>query len=140
MTETALTVVAVMNHTDISSKSRHALPRLLSQRNTFTAAEVRQRLRLNGPGDARTAAVHAAASMTAVWSGLLSERTAFDLGRTATRLPTVVYWYCQGVPMHEIGRRLTPFGGPWDADRALDVAAALIAHAMNRGYIAEVAA
>lgn len=130
-----------MNNTEISSsKSRLALPRLLPQRNSFTAEEVRQRLRLNCPGDARTAAVHTAAAMTAIWSSLLPDRQAFDLGRTATRLPTVVYWYSQGVPMPEIGRRLSPFGGAWDADRALDVAAALIAHAMNRGYIAEVAA
>jgi hypothetical protein len=130
-----------MNNTDISSsKPRLALPRLLLQRNSFTAAEVRQRLRLTSPGEARTAAVHTAAAMTGIWSSLLPDRLAFDLGRSATRLPTVVYWYSQGVPLHEIGRRLSPFGGVWDADRALDVASGLIAHAMNRGHIADVEA
>jgi hypothetical protein len=51
-----------------------------------------------------------------------------------------VYWYRQGVPPGEIGQRLSPFGGAWDADRALHVAAALIATSLNRGEFAEVAA
>ena len=56
-----------------------------------------------------------------------------ELGRAATRLPTVVYWYRQGISAHEIGRRLSPFGGTWDAEHALAVAAALIAYVLNQG-------
>jgi hypothetical protein len=129
-----------MHLSSITSKSRLPLPRLLSQRVTFTPSEVRQRLRQDGAADPRTAAVHAAAARTALWSGLLPDKVAYDLGRTATRLPTVVFWYCQGVSAHEIGRRLSSFGGAWDADRALDVATALIAHILNTPGFLELAA
>jgi hypothetical protein len=121
------------NPLPISSTSTRFLPRLLAQRNSFTAQEVRQRLQLDCPDDPRTAAVHAAAARTSLWSSRLPRRISFELGRAAHRLPTIVYWYRQGVPAHEIGRRLSPFGGAWDADRALDVAAALIADLLNRG-------
>ncbi len=124
----------------ISSKPRLALPRLLGLRNNFTAEEVRQRLEVDRAEDARTAAVHAMAARTSIWATELPERLAFDLGRTANRLPTVVFWYRQGVCAHEIGRRLSPFGGAWDANRALDAAAALIATALNRGELNELAA
>jgi hypothetical protein len=51
-----------------------------------------------------------------------------------------VFWYCQGVPSHEMGRRLSPFGDAWDAERALDVAAALIAATLNQpGFVAAAA-
>ena len=63
----------------------------------------------------------------------------FDLGRTATRLPTVVFWYRQGVSLADIGRRLSPFGGAWDANRALDAATSLIADVLNSGQIPRVA-
>src|ERR1051326_5807617 len=105
----------------------------LGRRKHYTPEEVRQRLLLDYPDDGRTAAVHSAASMTGIWHALLSERIAFDLGRSANRLPTVVYWYRQGLTAHEIGRRLSPFGSAWDADRALDAATALIAQTLNRG-------
>jgi hypothetical protein len=123
-----------------SSKSRLRVPRLPAQRVTFTPTEVRQRLQQDEAADARTAAVHAAAARTALWSALLPEKVAYDLGRTATRLPTVVFWYCQGMSAHEIGRRLSSFGGAWDADRALDVATALIAHILNQPGFLELAA
>jgi hypothetical protein len=129
-----------MHQSQISSKSRLSLPRLLTQRKSFTAKEVRQRLRADITSDPRTRAVHAAAARTAIWSSQLPDRVAFDLGRTANRLPTVVYWYCQGVPVLEIGRRLSPFGGEWDAERALNVAATLIANALNGGVFTELAA
>jgi hypothetical protein len=129
-----------MQNSQISSKSRFPLPRLLGQRNSFTAEEVRQRLQIDRVDHPRTAAVHAAAARTSLWSDRLPERVAFDLGRTAGRLPTVVFWYRQGVSTHEIGRRLSPFGGSWDADRALNAAAALIAQALNRGDLNDVLA
>ncbi len=119
----------------ISSRPRLSLPRLLASRKSFSAEEVRQRLRLNLPHDERTRAVHAAAARTGVWSHQLSDHLAFELGRAADRLPTVVYWYRQGVPLCDIGRRLSPFGSDWDANRALDAAAMLIAQSLNRGDI-----
>jgi hypothetical protein len=127
-----------MHLSSTSSKSRLRWPRLLSQRVTFTPTEVRQRLRLDQRADPRTAAVHAAAARTSLWSGLLTDKLAYDLGRTSTRLPTIVFWYCQGVSAHEIGRRLSAFGGAWDADRAVDVASALIAHILNQPGFLEV--
>jgi hypothetical protein len=129
-----------MHLSSISSKSRLPLPRLLAQRETFTPAEVRLRLQQDEAAHPRTAAVHAAAARTALWSALLPDKVAYDLGRTSTRLPTVVFWYCQGVSAHEIGRRLSAFGGAWDADRALDVASALIAHILNQPGFLDLAA
>jgi hypothetical protein len=95
---------------------------------------------MDRPDDPRTAAVHSAAAHTAIWSGRLSRRLASELGRTANRLPTIVYWYRQGVPAHEIGRRLSPFGSAWDANRAVEVASALIADVLNRGEVPDLAA
>ena len=116
--------------------------KLLKNRNTFTPEEVRQRLRQDPEHarDARTMAVLAAAAQTSVWSSLLPADQAFTLGRTGTRLPTVVYWYTQGVSPHEIGRRLSAFGSAWDAERALQVASRLIAQALNRHSSADLAA
>src|SRR5690348_4292312 len=90
-----------------TSKSRLSLPRLLGPRkDTYSPQEVRERLQVDHlDGDARTAAVHAAAALTAVWTSLLPDRLAFDLGRSADRLPTVVYWHRQGLSAYEIGRR-----------------------------------
>jgi hypothetical protein len=116
------------------STLRFALERLglLRKRAHFTPQEVRQRLKLDSASDPRTAAVHAAAARSGLWSSLLSRKVEVDLGRAASRLPTVVYWYRQGVSPREIGRRLYLFGSSWDAERALDVAATLIAKALNR--------
>jgi len=111
------------------------LPRLLAQlprpARTFTPEEVRLRLQLDNTGHPRTAAVHAAAARSGIWASRLPEKVAFDLGRSATRLPTVVYWYRQRLPAHEIGRRLSHFGSAWDADRAIAVASQLIASTLN---------
>jgi hypothetical protein len=119
------------SHSQTSSKPRFSLPWLLAPRKNYSATEVRQRLQVDRDGDARTQAVHAAAEMTSIWSSLLPERTMYDLGRTAGRLPTVVHWYRQGLSEREIGRRLSPFGTEWDAERALEAATELIARALN---------
>src|SRR5207237_9477935 len=111
-----------MNNSHISSKPRLALPRLLAFRNNYTAREVRQRLLMDTHAHPRTAAVQAAAAMTGVWANALSDDLALDLGRAAQRLPTIVYWYRQGVPASELGRRRSPFGSAWGAERALAVA------------------
>jgi hypothetical protein len=124
----------------IPSKPRLAWPRLLAPRNTYTAREVRERLLMAAPDDPRTAAVHAAAARTGVWLSALSDSLALDLGRAASRLPTIVFWYSQGVPAREIGQRLSPFGSEWDAERALEVATTLIASVLNRGDLATLAA
>ena len=129
-----------MHNSHISSKPRLPLLRLLAPRNTYTAREVRQRLLTDVDDSPRTAQVHAAAERTGVWASALSDSLALDLGRAGTRLPTIVFWYRQGVPACEIGRRLSPFGSAWDADRALDVAATLIAQALNRDDFAKLAA
>jgi hypothetical protein len=104
----------------------------------FTPQEVRLRLQQADAAHPRTQAVHAVAARTGVWSSLLPDRAAFDLGRAANRLPTIVHWYCQGVPLHEIGRRLSPLGGAWDADHALEVATVLIARALNRPELSDI--
>jgi hypothetical protein len=124
----------------ISSNSWLSLPRLFRMHKHYTAAEVLQRLQVDRADDPRTAAVHAAAAQIGVWSSLLSEGVAYELGRSAQRLPTVVYWYRQGVSPCEIGRRLSPLGAAWDANRALNEAAALIALALNRGHVTLLAA
>ena len=128
------------SHEHVSSKPRFSLPRLLASRNTFTPEEVRRGLRVDVPQDRRTASVHAAAAQTAIWSSRLPEDVALDLGRAAARLPTIVFWYRQGISAHEIGRRLSPFGSAWDGNRASEIAAALIADALNQGLLQDQAA
>ena len=114
--------------------------RLLAPRETFTAEEVRQRLLSPDATPPRTAVVHAAAAQTSLWTSRLSEKTARDLGRAASRLPTVVYWYRRGVPASDIGRRLSPFGSAWEADHALEVVAVLIAEVLNAREVPDLAA
>ena len=132
--------VLVMQNSQISSKSRLPLPRLLAPRKTFTPREVRERLRDANPTDPRTILVQEAASRTSFWAGRPSDKLAFELGRAANRLPTVVYWYRQGVSSCEIGRRLSPLGDEWQAERALDVATMLIARSLNRSDGTDLAA
>ena len=90
---------------------------------------------------------HIASKSRFSWPRLLDARKGFSaeevrelLGRAAPRLASVVYWYCQGLSAADIGRRISPFGGAWDANRALDAAASLIADALNRSDPAGVAA
>jgi hypothetical protein len=127
----------------LSSKWRFSLPRLLGTHRdrSFTQEEVRRRLRGGDSGCARTAAVRAAAAHTAVWSSLLPDNIAVDLGAAARKLPSVVFWHTQGISLEDIGRRISPLGGAWDADRALDTASALIAYILNEpGFIERLAA
>lgn len=98
----------------------------------FTASEVRCRLRQRGDTDPRSVAVHTAASDVSAWTSLLSRRAAFELGRSADRLPTVVYWFTQGRQLEEIGRGLSRFGGTWDGDQAVETASGLIARLLNQ--------
>lgn len=105
-------------------------------RDTYTAAEVRERLAPGSPvaedePNFRTAAVRAAAAQTGVWSAHLDSRTAADLGKSGRCLPLIVFWFCQGIPLDDIGRRISPFGSEWDANRALSTACRLIAQVLN---------
>lgn len=131
-----------MQQQSVSSKSWFFWPRLLqSQHEFYTPEEVRQRLRVGDAEHPRTQAVHAAAARTAVWSALLPDKIAFDLGAAGRRLPSVVFWHSQGLSLEDIGRRISRFGGAWDAERAIDVASQLIAHVLNEpGFVDEVAA
>jgi hypothetical protein len=116
------------------------LPLARLQRETFSPEEVRLRLRSDQPDEPRTKAVHEAAARTGLWSARLSERMAADLGRAGRCLPSIVFWYRQGISADEIGARVSPFGGGWDAERALTVAATLIAEVLNSSGFLELAA
>jgi hypothetical protein len=103
----------------------------------FTPEEVSARLQQNPTLDVRTQLVHAAASEVSAWTSRLDPDTARDLGRTADRLPTAVFWYVQGRRREDIGPLLRPLGGVWDADFAIEVASFLIASVLNeRGVYA----
>jgi hypothetical protein len=97
----------------------------------FTPTEVRARLRQDPGLDRRTAEVHAMAARTGLWADRLHPDTALELGRSAERLPSVVFWFARGLAPEAIGRRLGIFSGAWDAEVALEVAACLIAAVLN---------
>jgi uncharacterized protein CbrC (UPF0167 family) len=65
------------------------------------------------------------------WLAHLDEREAWQLGRLADRLPTLVYWHSVGVGLEEM---LARAGGwsTWRFERALDVACGCIAAYLNR--------
>ncbi len=98
----------------------------------FSAAEVQARLQSDPAGEPRTAVVHAAAREVSCWSDLLTRSDQFHLGRTASRLPSVIFWYQRGLSTEQIGQRLSPFGASWDGERAVAVASRLIATHLNR--------
>ena len=115
-----------------------ALPRSVCAGHLFSPRyspqEVRARLHDdNSQSDPRTAAVHAAAAEAGGWMRLLPNDAYREhrLGLAATRLPSVIFWYRQGVSPEQIGRRLTPFGGGSDGDRAIAAACGLIAALLN---------
>jgi hypothetical protein len=97
----------------------------------FTPEEVLERLRQDPRANRRTAEVHDAAAQVGLWTSRIDPDTERDLGRTADRLPSAVFWYVQGRTNDDIGRRLRPLGGAWDAELALEVATVLIAGVLN---------
>jgi hypothetical protein len=102
----------------------------------YSPQEVRARLRVDvRDGDPRTAAVQATAADVGAWMRLLANDAAREhrLGRAANRLPSVVFWFGQGVSTEEIGRRLTPFGEQCYGERAVDAACSAIAVLLNTG-------
>jgi hypothetical protein len=105
----------------------------------YTPNEVRARLRQDPTRDNRTAAVHAVTSEVGAWTSRLSPKNAHELGRSADRLPSAVFWYVRGHSNDDIGRRLRPLGGAWDAELALNVATFLIAAILNERTVASTA-
>ncbi len=116
----------------LSLGARHDPLRRPERSAAFSAEEVKARLHDDPRAEPRTAVVHAAAREVSGWTDLLSRSDEFVLGRTASRLPTVIFWYQRGLSTEEIGQRLGPFGGSWDGERALAVASRLIATHLNR--------
>ena len=81
------------------------------------------------PAERRDAVLEVAAC-PAAWTSRLGRQQAWELGRLADRLPTIVALYSAGTPLDEIGRRehcLTTS----TVERALDVACACIAELLN---------
>jgi hypothetical protein len=112
-----------------------SLLRRVQSRAPYSPREVRARLREDPSSrEPRTAAVHAAAAEIGAWMHLLPQEAAREdhLGLAASRLPTVVFWFCRGMQPQEIGRRLTPFGESCYGNRAIDAASTLIAELLNR--------
>ena len=99
----------------------------------YSADEVRARLRAPAEDDPRTRAVHEAAANIGAWTHLLPKDAGREarLSLAAARLPSVVFWYRQGLTAEEIGRRLAPFGERVYGERAIDAACALIAAHLN---------
>jgi hypothetical protein len=100
----------------------------------YSSKEVRLRLQARDPlGGPRTAAVQAAAAQVGGWMRLLPSDAGreHNLGLAAGRLPTVVFWFCEGLSPEQIGRRLTPLGESCYGDRAIDAACTLIAALLN---------
>jgi hypothetical protein len=81
---------------------------------------------------ARAKAILACAVQPSEWAGRLDSGTEWRLGlRLYYRLPTIVSWYLAGLSPDEIGARISMFGGPASALRALDAASRCIAARLN---------
>ena len=119
------------NASPLSGWVRRAFQRWVSQ-GTYSTEEVLQRLCSDDPTGPRTVTVQTAARQTAAWSALLPAAAARDLGPSGSRLPSVVFWYRQGLDFAHMGQRLSPFAGAWDAERATMAACGLIAGLLNR--------
>lgn len=79
----------------------------------------------------RKETILACAACPSEWLSYLDERAAWELGRAADKLPSLVFWRRVGLPMEEMGRRLNLLGGAWHADRALAAAERCIAARLN---------
>lgn len=98
----------------------------------YTAEEVLALLGTEpADSDHRQRSVLATASVPSAWTGYLSSADAWQLGRDAYRLPTILFWHRTGLSLEEIGRRLGLFSGTWQARRALEAAAGCIAARLN---------
>ena len=105
---------------------------LRGQSSRYTAGEVRALLSPQTKGALdRQEAVLTTASVPSSWTDYLRQDDARLLGRVTTRLPMIVFLYRAGHSLEEIGRRICLFGGPWIAERALEVATHCIAARLN---------
>jgi hypothetical protein len=97
----------------------------------FTAQEVREILspQYRSTGD-RLDAVQEVAAIPGAWTGRLGKDRAWQLGRLAGRLPTLVYRYASGTPLDEIARGVGCLTTS-TVERALDAACACIAAELN---------
>ena len=80
--------------------------------------------------EARRDAVLEVAARASAWTGRLSRQQAWELGRLADRLPTLVALYSRGTPLEELARREGCLTAS-TVERALDVACACIAEHLN---------
>ena len=103
----------------------------------YTASDVRTLLDPSTPvhtsleeQEERRDAVIQIAARPSAWTGRLGRQRAWELGRLADRLPTIVGLYSRGVPLEEVAHRercLTAY----TVERALDAACACIAEQLN---------
>jgi hypothetical protein len=103
----------------------------------FSAAEVRQVLTTttDHAGDpVRRGAVLAVAALTGDWTTRVDRRLAWELGRLAERLPTVVYLFTSGASPDEVRARLGTLSSA-TAERAFDAACACIAAQLNAARV-----
>ena len=103
----------------------------------YTAPDVRSLLTPSAPSgasseapDERRDAVLAVAARPSAWTGKLGRQQAWELGRLADRLPTLVALYSRGTPLEELARREGCLTAS-TVERALDVACACIAEHLN---------
>ena len=97
----------------------------------YTARDVRSLLGLpQSTLDARREAVLQVAAFPSSWTGRLDKQRAWELGRLADRLPTIVSRYAAGTPLDEIGRTERCLATS-TVERALDAACACIAAQLN---------
>jgi hypothetical protein len=107
-------------------------PRDTRDANDFSAAEVRRLLNTSeDPIDpARRQAVLAAAARPSAWTARLDASRAWELGRLAERLPTIVYLHTSGAAPEQVCKRLGTLSA-LTAERALEVACGCIAAQLN---------
>jgi hypothetical protein len=121
-----------MNTSTPLLRARHAALALLGRRGEwYSPSEVVRLLRPGTrPPDERRRAVLDAAAMPGAWLGYLGRRDALRIGRFAERLPTIVFLHASGASPEQIAQRFGGWGG-WEAEQALEAAAACIATRLN---------
>lgn len=114
-------------------------PRDARGANDFSAADVRRLLTTDEDtlDPARRQAVLAVAARPSAWTARLDARRAWELGRLAERLPTIVYLHTSGAAPEQVCKRLGTLSA-LTAERALEVACGCIAAQLNAARAAGV--
>jgi hypothetical protein len=122
----------------VAARSLHVVDVLNRAVGRYTPAEVAVLLNRSAGcreadvDPARERAILACAIQPSEWACRLDSGTEWRLGlRLYYRLPTIVSWYLAGLSPDEIGARISMFGGPASALRALDAASRCIARRLN---------